>query len=304
MMSACPVCGGMNTRDVAPFRYQASIFAGCSRSECADCGMMFASPMPSEATLAEYNANYFASAHGGQPTSRSAVAFFKGLARLRLAFLRDFLDERQIPVDTVIEFGPGPGYFAQAWFEGGRHCTYMAVETDRTCHEPLTRIGVKLVAPPAEVPIDLVVMSHVLEHVPDPVEFVRQATAGLRPGGALFIEVPCQDWAHKALDEPHVLFFDKTPMRRLLTYLGFENVKVGYYGQKIRKLKSTTRFRTRLTAIRAKLISWGVTWPFSQMVLGMESLTDPLERAVVAPYQAHEESIEPAWWLRVLAQKK
>jgi hypothetical protein len=35
----------------------------------------------------------------------------------------------------------------------------------------------------------------------------------------------------------------------------------------------------------------------------MELLTDPLERAAVAPFEAHREKQEPAWWLRAIARK-
>jgi hypothetical protein len=58
-----------------------------------------------------------------------------------------------------------------------------------------------------------------------------------------------------------------------------------------------------LVQIRGKLISLGWVAPFAKKRLGMESLKDPLERAVVAPFKAHEESTEPAWWLRAVARK-
>lgn len=302
-MSTCPVCGSGNTLYVAPFRYENPIFTGCSRAVCGDCGMIFASPMPSDAILFNYNASYFASAHGGQPTNRFALAFSSGVARLRLAFLKRFIGKYQIGVDRVLELGPGPGFFARSWLESAPHTVYTAVETDTSCHDSLRQLGVKLVDSSAVMPADLVVMSHVLEHVPDPVNFVRNATQGLRRGGALFIEVPCRDWEHKALDEPHILFFDKEPMRRLLAGLGFADIEVRYYGQQVRQLRSISPLRTRLMAIRAKLISWGLVAPFAKTQPGMEPLADPLERAMVAPYMAHKESTEPAWWLRAVARK-
>jgi SAM-dependent methyltransferase len=78
------------------------------------------------------------------------------------------------------------------------------------------------------VPTDLVVMSHVLEHISDPIKFIQIATSGLRQGGALFIEVPCRDWEHKDLDEPHILFFDKRPLQLLLQRAGFNDIEVSY----------------------------------------------------------------------------
>lgn len=302
-MAKCPVCGGSNTQSFAPFRHKHVIFSGCSRAVCADCEMVFASPMPSEALLSNYNSSYFATAHGGQPTSQSVIAFSSGIARLRLAFLKRFLDKHKIGIDRVLELGPGPGFFARSWLEDRPQSIYSALETDKSCHHSLRNLGVQLVESSDVVPADLVVMSHVLEHVPDPVGFVQSATQGLQSGGALFIEVPCRDWEHKALDEPHVLFFDKKPMRKFLADLGFVDIEVSYYGQQLGRLRSNSPLRAKLMAIRGRLIKWGLIAPFSRIQPGMESVPAPLERAMVAPYQAHRESKEPAWWLRAVARK-
>lgn len=302
-MTACPVCGSNNTKTVAPFRYQSPVFTGCSRAVCSDCGMVFASPMPSDAALSAYNASYFSTAHGGQPTSPLVIAFSSGIARLRLAFVKRFLGRQQIAVDRVLELGPGPGFFAKSWLEQSPDSVYSVVETDSSCHESLQALGARLVGNSDVVPADLVVMSHVLEHVSDPVAFVRVATRGLRPGGVLFIEVPCRDWEHKALDEPHVLFFDKKPMHRLLDGLGFGDIEVSYYGQPVSKLRSESWLRVKLMAVRGKLISLGFVGLFSRSEPGLETLHSPLERAMVTPFSAHRESVEPAWWLRAIARK-
>ena len=302
-MIACPVCGNKSTKDIATFRSQSPIFSGCSRATCSSCGMVYATPMPSESALSQFNARYFSAAHAGKPSSRLALAFFSGIARLRLAFVRRFLDRHHIAVNHVVEFGPGLGFFAKCWKELYPSSIYSVVETDSSCHKSLQALGAQIVDASNMDPSDLVVMSHVLEHVPDPVAFLHSATRGLRQGGAIFIEVPCQDWKHKALDEPHVLFFEKKSMQLLLARLGFEDIQVSYYGQSIRSLCSRSWLNNKLMAIRGKLISSGVIGPFSTMVAGLEPLICPMERAMVKPFLAHQESDEPAWWLRVVARK-
>jgi SAM-dependent methyltransferase len=303
MLVLCPICRSSNTRNMAKFRYENPIFSDCSLAICVDCEMVFASPVPSEATLLAYNENYFSAAHGGQPTNRLAVAFFAGIASIRHAFVNRFLGEHQITVSNVLEVGPGPGYFARSWLQDAPQSSYFAVETDGSCHQGLVELGVQIVDLAKAPPVDMVVMSHVIEHVPNPIDFVRTATRGLRPGGALFIEVPCRDWEHKALDEPHILFFDKIPMRRLLDDLGFIDIEIAYFGQTIAQLKTESRLHSILMRVRAKLISWGMVAPFAATPAGMDTLVDPLQRAMVGPYEAHRESIEPAWWLRAVARK-
>lgn len=303
----CPVCGGERIRGVAPYRHTSALFAGCSRTICDACGMVFASPMPDDVALAAYNASYFASAHGGQPRSPVATAFFSGIARLRLAYLERYLVKHNIDVLSLMEIGPGLGFFARNWLVGHPESAYLAVETDATCHTSLREVGVHLVdvsAMEGELPsVDLVVMSHVLEHVSNPIKFLKDATRNLRKGGAIFIEVPCRDWEHKAIDEPHLLFFDKEQMRQLLSNLGFDRIEVSYHGQEIDRLRSASVLRARWMALRSKLIALGLVAPFARVRSGMEMLVGPLERAAVAPFKAHCESSEPAWWLRAVAQK-
>jgi hypothetical protein len=302
-MTACPVCGNISTKDIARFRSNSPIFSACSRATCSFCDMVYATPMPPDSALSEYNARYFSAAHAGKPSSPLALAFFSGIARLRLAFVKRFLDRHQIAVNQVLEFGPGLGFFAKSWKELYPSSIYSVVETDSSCHKSLQAFGAQIVDASNIGPSDLVVMSHVLEHVPDPVGFLHTATHGLRQGGAIFIEVPCQDWKHKVLDEPHVLFFEKKAMQLLLARLGFDDIEVSYYGQSIRSLCSRSWLHNKLMAIRGKLISLGIISPFSKMVAGLEPLICPMERAMVKPFLAHQESDEPTWWLRVVARK-
>lgn len=307
MIEPCPVCGGVDVETQGDYRAKHPVFAGRRRVQCSSCGMVFATPMPSDSALDEYNANYFSTAHGGQPGNAVATAFFSGIARLRIAYLERYLGTHDITVSTLLECGPGPGFFARNWLERHPESTYMAVETDTSCHASLKAIGVQLIdglgmAKDAGS-VDLVVMSHVLEHVPHPKKFLARATRTLSPGGALFIEVPCREYEHKPIDEPHLLFFDKKPMHRFLSELGFDEIEVSYHGSEISRLRSGSTLGAKWMALRSRLIAAGIVAPFARASVGMEPLVNPVERAAVAPFNAHRESLMPAWWLRAVARK-
>jgi len=308
MDEPCPVCGSADVERRDSYRGRHPIFTGLKRAHCNSCGMVFASPMPSEAALDEYNASYFASAHGGQPTNSRATAFFSGIARLRLAHIERYRRTRNIAVSSLLEYGPGPGFFARNWLAKYPETAYKAFETDTSCHPTLQKMGIRLSDSSALTEdtgtIDLIVMSHVLEHVSDPKLFLNRATRNLRTGGALFIEVPCRDWEHKPIDEPHLLFFDKGPLHHLLSKLDFDDIQVSYYGQEIDRLRSASPLRAGFLALRSKLIAAGLVAPFARIRPGMETLTDPLERAAVAPFKAHRETQKSAWWLRAVARKR
>ena len=267
--------------------------------------------MPDAGALAAYNSGYFVNAHGGASSQPVVTAFHSAINRLRSAHVERFLEAHSISVSSVLEIGPGGGYFSRHWLKHHPGSTYYAIESDSSCHQKLVELGVRLVAGPEDLagvpPVDLVVMSHVLEHVADPVAFLRAMTAHLRPGGVLFIEVPCRDWEHKEQDEPHLLFFDKAPMRRLLEDVGFGKIQATYHGEKIETLRrrqfERQPVRRIFDRVRSGLISRGIVAPLG-WARGLGPVDTPLERAVVKPFAAHREQKTPSWWLRAVAIKR
>jgi SAM-dependent methyltransferase len=300
----CPVCKANDNTRLRAYRGSTPVFQGMEIFECRICCMVFAAPVPSEEDLHKYNAGYFTNAHGGMATNKMARAFFSGIARLRYGYIQEFIRQHTIDVKRVLEIGPGPGYFAENWLSHHPHHEYLAIESDASCFDPLKKAGVLLVEPTDTLQeVDLVIMSHVLEHITNPADFLLAFTKRLRPGGALFIEVPCQDWKHKSLDEPHLLFFDKKPMTQLLAGIGLEKITVAYFGQEIGHLQKRSAIAALRSRMRNLFTRLGILWPFSVMQPGMEQLGSAHERVAVAPYKAHLESVKPAWWLRAMAVK-
>ena len=148
-------------------------------------------------------------------------------------------------------------------------------------------------------------ISHVLEHTSEPAAFIDHCTKYLLPGGVLFIEVPCKDYEHKEIDEPHLLFFDKEPMQQFLTNKGFDDIQLSYHGNTITDLsKPTSLFGKIYSKGRNFLLGKGILFPFSIKENGLNKIDDPLERAVIKPFKAHITQDVPSWWLRAIAIKK
>ena len=269
--------------------------------------MVFVNPMPSEKVLEDYNSNYFMTAHGGIPQDVVAQSFFSGIAGLRLKHVENYIQKNRLRVSNVLEIGPGTGIFAKKWLNAYPDNNYYAVETDTSCYGSLEGIGV-VISKPEEVKgigkeFDLVIMSHVLEHVSDPAKFLTTNTEFLKKDGVIFIEVPCNDWQHKPDDEPHLLFFHKKPMMQLMTSLGFKNILLSYHGQTIEKLQERPSQPTFLSRLYGKLIHRGLYWLAALFYRGDNTHLNSVEQAVLIPFKAHETSDKPAWWLRVMAQK-
>ena len=107
-----------------------------------------------------------------------------------------------------------------------------------------------------------------------------------------------------AVDEPHLLFFDKKSMKILLEKVGFEQKLCSYYGETIEILSSGFKETNFFYEVRMKLLQMGVVFPFSTSKGDLQFLKEPLEHAMVAPFEAHMEQNKPSAWLRTIAIKQ
>ena len=158
-----------------------------------------------------------------------------------MKYILNYCKLNSIELNSILEIGPGVGHLAGKWLEFFPKLNYTVVETDKSCYLSLEKLRVSILNDIEQIRessiFDLVIHSHVLEHVINPVEFLEANTKYLRKGGVLFIDVPCNDWKFKELDELHLLFFDKTPMLNLLNkMLNHKNIQISYHGNSIRKI--------------------------------------------------------------------
>jgi SAM-dependent methyltransferase len=307
--TVCPVCSSEDKSFLKKYQYKSAVFSNCKIVVCNNCSMEFADPMPADETLHQYNANYFENAHGGISVNPLTMAFHSAINLLRVIYVESFQKKINRPVKNVLEIGPSVGNFAKHWLmRNNETARYVVIESDVICHPALRGLGVEVYAGidqlPVDISFDLVVISHVLEHTSNPEAFIKEYTKRLLKGGILFVEVPCKDHEHKPIVEPHLLFFDKKPMKLFLSKLGFSQEKISYHGNKISDLKIPATFFQRVyNKGRNFLLGKGILFPFSSIEPGLEGIADPLGRACVKPFKAHVEQIEPSWWLRAVAIK-
>jgi SAM-dependent methyltransferase len=297
----CPVCTATDCSEMRPYQARHDIFKGLHLLNCGECGMVFADPMPSVEEWAAYNRDFFAVSESSSTDNTEAVLFFKGIARLRLDHIANTIGG-ELP-DSVLEIGPGPGYFCQAYKEKRPAVKYCAVETDLTCHGPLQELGVDVLTELTEVAarhcdFGLLVMSHVLEHSQDPRDFIRAALDLMQPGGLLFIEIPCLDFEYKPVFDAHVLFFDKDSLGRLLADAGIVEYQLSYHGATINTLR-------RELSRPGRLFNRGLAQITREpeIVESVRHLLDAATWNVVAPFMPHVENERPSRWLRALAIK-
>jgi len=300
-MYFCPICSSASSISLRAYRSRSSFLSESVLLKCNDCSMVYAAPPPSQQELDKYISSYFLNAHSCHSFSKQQLDFLEAIAQVRVKHVKRYIKFHEINVDSVFEVGPGRGYFAKHWLNDFPETIYNAYEVDSSCHNSLLSFGVNLVTPSDFGSTDLVILSHVLEHVIDPLSFLELSCKALRPGGVIFIEVPCNDWMHKSVDEPHLLFFQKQSLLKLLSQFGFVNINLSYHGRGIQELVQQSNLPYIFDKFNAEIIR---KFPiYSQLFrLSGLSLRDSQQIAAILPLRPHVESKKPSWWLRALAQ--
>lgn len=91
---------------------------------------------------------------------------------------------------SLIEIGCGKGYFLEHLHDAGFDVTGIDPAYEGANPNVIKahfERGLGLSA-------DAIVLRHVLEHIPDPVSFLREIAAANGGAGVIYIEVPCFDW--------------------------------------------------------------------------------------------------------------
>ncbi len=122
------------------------------------------------------------------------------------------------PLD-VLDFGGGDGKLLLPFINAGHNCFLVDYNV-----EPLprvTKIGDTLADVPLEPRFDVILCSHVIEHLAHPGEHVNRFKAYLREGGVIYGEVPLGVWGGIGIDRDpvtHVNFFTTHSFGRLFEH--------------------------------------------------------------------------------------
>jgi len=158
-----------------------------------------------DASLLHYDADY-------QNEQAVSGLFRQHLDDVKAIIHKHFADK------TLIEVGCGKGYFLDHLQQAGYNITGIdpAYEGDnpsviKACFT--NQLGVTA---------DALILRHVLEHIADPISFLRNLTQANGGKGQIYIEVPCFDWimTHRAWFDifyEHVNYFRLADFQRLFS---------------------------------------------------------------------------------------
>lgn len=240
----CNICG-TKTVDLV---FEAGKAQPAKLVRCKSCGLMYSSPRPR--------------VDSDMHESNECDGLLKGVTtdinhRYRWRYekesgqVRDFAPTRRIlrklypQGGKMVEVGSGLGYLLRSFKDEG--WDVLGVDPwkelpphTRDIHQIETIPTILENAALPDASADVVIMLHVIEHVPDPVATLREIHRILKPGGHAVIETPRYDtlmfkmMGHRERSvkcEGHIYFFTFDTLRRTYEKAGFSQVDTQAVGR-------------------------------------------------------------------------
>ncbi len=247
----CPLCAGREAERLAAYKGRSPTFKGREIVQCRVCGFVSAYPMPSDEELAAFYQTYWSDHEHGQPD----MALYHAQANARFRFIEEFLPLDREGLFKVVDVGAGFGLIREVLrrARGERALRYDAVEVDPDAVAYLhAETGVDHVyrdLAESDCQYDLGILSHIIEHVPDPLSLLASVRERLAAEGVLFLETPNRDDRFKRRNDPHVLFFTPETVGEVLRRARFEPLRVETCGERIEAILERDRRKDRTPSL-------------------------------------------------------
>ena len=235
-VNVCPLCHGRT------FEHRLHT-KGVSIEACATCGLVLQNPQPGDLELAEiYGPNYFIGSSHADPLAGQFEIVKRATARLQLKEIDDCLTRlgRSRRGARLLEIGCGHGNMLLEAQACGYEVSGLEFSQDaaaransRLGHEAV-KIGQLDDGVFARNSFDVCILADVIEHVRDPRRFLSLVFEMLSAGGVVFIATPSLDsWSAKLMGRfwveykrEHLFYFNRETIAKLLTTVGFRDVKI------------------------------------------------------------------------------
>ncbi len=193
---ACPSCGKTDSR---PIHGEGAF----QMVRCSSCRFIYLNPRPTEAALLRFYQDYLPEEEGSIETWQKMMdPIFKKAANLI---------ERYQKRGRLLDVGAGFGFFLVEMEKRGWHAEGVEI-SQRAIHYAREVLGQTVQTGPLEKigfperEFDVVSGFYVIEHLPQPMKFLKECYRILKPGGLLLLRYP-----------------HTTPIKTLLGFFGIRN---------------------------------------------------------------------------------
>jgi 2-polyprenyl-3-methyl-5-hydroxy-6-metoxy-1,4-benzoquinol methylase len=259
---ACPLCG--TDQRQFPFRLHGPYRV----ARCMGCGLHYLYPRLIESAMREVYRQ--SSYYEGGACGYSDASYLAQESALRATFKRLLrnLAKRGLTGGQLLEIGCGYGYLLDEarWFfdrRVGTEFSPAAVEIARATGAEVIAGGVEQVPPEAK--LDCVVATQVIEHVYEPVSFVKRLASHALPGGHIVLATPDaggvlrkfmgRHWSSFKAPE-HVAYFDIRTLCSLMHRAGIHDVRRLPYPHAFPLGLLAVKFGFTLAPLLAQLNVW------------------------------------------------
>lgn len=237
----CPVCGSVSARVLHHQRFALEPRHPLPDSfdivACQECDFAYADTSADSAAYDRYYAEY--SKYADQGTATGGGGDPRDQARLQVTAdeIARHLPDRDA---RIVDIGCANGGMLAALRALG-YQNLLGIDPSPECVANTLRLfsiparqGWLGALPPETAPADLVILSHVLEHVLDLADAVARTRAVLAPGGLVYVEVPDASRYAECLAAPfqdfnteHINHFSPASLANLFASHGFDLVAEG-----------------------------------------------------------------------------
>lgn len=231
----CPACGSVDRT----FEF---IKFGFEYSTCDQCMSLYQTPRPLMAAFEQFYNNSISSKYWAE-TFFPAVAESRRerIFKPRVNKLVELCEDKCLLPNTVLDVGAGYGIFLEEWKALYPHARTIAIEPSKHLSKVCRDKGLEVVENIAEKVIgydniaDLVICFEVLEHVYDPLSFIKTLSAFVKPGGYLMVSTLGVDgfdiqtlWEKSNSVSPphHINFLSVEGFYQLFERAGLRNIDV------------------------------------------------------------------------------
>jgi 2-polyprenyl-3-methyl-5-hydroxy-6-metoxy-1,4-benzoquinol methylase len=233
----CPGCGEIGIRTL--FHASDRLYKTTDKHflvvECKNCRLIRLEPRPSLAELERYYPKEYWFTPDSGKTSQIEESYRRFVLRDHVNFVLHALGESR-ESGLVVDVGCGGGLFLRLLREHGLpvlgiETSYPAAQSAWKQNHVAVVCGDLSDSPIVRGSCAAVTMFHVLEHLHDPVSYLRSARDLLMPDGRLIVQVPnASSWQFlmfgehwNGVDVPrHLVNYRQRDLENLLEYCGFE----------------------------------------------------------------------------------